>query len=80
MFRSADEYRKYLEGLSYEELLGEDFLNDEAQVEIDRRLDAIESDLDSMGYEELFGEEYLDGHAQEAIERRLAAFEEANHD
>ena len=80
MFRNSDEYRQHLEGLSYEELLGEDFMNEEVQVETGRRLEAIESDLVCMGYSDLLGHDRLEQLADEEIERRLAAFEEADHD
>ena len=75
MFANRDKYREHLEGLSYEELLGEDFLYQEAQDEIDGRLDAIRDDLEDMDYEELLGHDRLEEMAEEEIEKRLAAFE-----
>jgi hypothetical protein len=74
MFANKEQYREHLEGLSYEELLGEEFLNQEAQAEIEGRLDAIQSDLEGMDYEELLGHDRLEDLAQAEIERRLAAF------
>ena len=76
MFRNSDEYREHLERLSYEELLGEDLLNEKAQDEIDGRLDAIRDDLEDMDCEELLGYDRLEAMAEAEIEKRLAAFEE----
>ncbi len=70
------DYREYLESLSYEELLGEEWLEAEYQQEIDNRVNAMRDDLELMDYEELLGEEYLEQLAEEEIERRLEAFEE----
>jgi hypothetical protein len=78
MFRNKEQYREHLEGLPYEDLLGEDFLNDEADAEIDRRLDVVQSDLESMDYEDLLGHDRLEDLAEAEIERRWAAFEEAH--
>lgn len=75
MYQTRDEYREYLEELSYEELLGEEFLEAEAEDDIESRLDAIRSDLEMLDYEELLGHDYLDDLAQAEIESRLAAFD-----
>lgn len=76
MYQTRDEYREYLEELSYEELLGEEFLQSVAEDDIDSRLDAIRSELEMLDYEELLGHDYLDDLAQAEIESRLAAFDE----
>lgn len=73
MFRTKDEYREHLEELSYEELLGEEFLEKEAEAEMTAWK---RSDLSSMGYKDLLKEEYLERLPVEEIERRLEAFEE----
>jgi len=76
MFKNKDEYREHLEELTYEELFGDDWMQAEAEDEIEGRLDAIREELECMPYEELFGEDYLEELAQEEIERRLEEFEE----
>jgi len=71
MFRDKDEYRRHLEALPYEELLGEEVMNAEVQAEIEGRLDAIQSDLEEMDFEELLGTAQLEDLAQAEIESRL---------
>ena len=80
MYKTKDEYREYLGELSYEELLGEDFLESEAEYEIEGRLDAVRSDLENMDYEELLGQDYLEELAAAEIEERLEAFDEEGSD
>lgn len=77
MYQTKEQYREHLEELSYEELLGEEFLESEAKYEIESRLDAIQDELESMDYEELLGEEYLEELAEKEIERRVEAYEES---
>jgi hypothetical protein len=75
MFQTENEYRKYLEGLAYEELLGEQVLNDDVKREIEGRLDAIRRDLESLPYDELLPHERLEELAEDEIEKQIAAFE-----
>jgi hypothetical protein len=51
MFRNVDEYRKHLEALSVEALLGEEVMNDLVQAEFDskqRSLDKLSDVLDEL--------------------------------
>jgi hypothetical protein len=47
MYQTKDEYRQYLQTLAYDDLLGQEVLNDEVEQEIEGRLDAIRCDLES---------------------------------
>jgi hypothetical protein len=76
MSMSKEEYREYLQGLSYEELFGQDWVESEVEDEIESRLDEMRDDLESLDYEELLGEAYLEELAEEEIEKRVEAFEE----
>lgn len=69
---TREQYRNYLEGLDYEELLGTMRLNALREEALEYRM----IELEDMDDEELLGEDRLLELAEQEIERRLDEYDE----